>query len=435
MQSRRTSATSTVVLAVFTVALLVTGTNAFAQQERVLWSFNGADGFEPSAGLIFDGTGNLYGTTEYGGANSCSISGTDVGCGTVFELTPTTDGGWTEKILRSFQDNGTDGYYPLAGLIFDTAGNLYGTTAYGGLYGTGTVFELTAAAGGAWTEKVLHNFGNGEDGAYPAYGSSLIFDAAGDLYGTTWAGGAYGVGTVFELAPKEGGGWAEKILHSFNPNGKDGWQPSEGLVFDTSGNLYGTTLWGGTYGSGTLFELALRAEGGWAEKVLHNFDSNGTDGAVPWAPLIFDSVGNLYSTTYGGGCTSCVGTVFELSPKPGGGWGEKILHDFTTTGKDGDNPFAPLIFDASGDLYGTTWDGGAYDNGTVFELVPKAGGGWTERILHSFDYNAKDGFDSSAGLVFDTAGNLYGTTEFGGANSCSSSGTDVGCGTIFEVRP
>jgi uncharacterized repeat protein (TIGR03803 family) len=223
--------------------------------EKVLHSFNDTDGAYSSAGLIFDKNGNLYGTTLEGGDYGCSASG----CGTVFELTPTAGGGWTETVLLNF--NGSDGSGPQAGLIFDAAGNLYGTTVGGGTncppFGCGTVFELTPTAGGGWTEKVLHSFGNGTDGANPFAG--LIFDAAGNLYGTTYGGGTYrcgasGCGTAFELTPAAGGSWTETVLYSFS-RGNDGFEPEAGLIFDSAGNLYGTTAVGGTYDGGTVFEL------------------------------------------------------------------------------------------------------------------------------------------------------------------------------------
>src|SRR5664280_601677 len=191
-------------------------------------------------------------------------------------------------------------------------------------------------------------------------------------------------------------------------------------------SLYGTTLGGGTYYSGTVFELTPAAGGGWTEKVLHNVNENGTDGALPRAPLIFDAAGNLYGTTEYGGTyyDSDLGTVFELTPAAGGGWTEKVLHNFGI-GRDGTDPLAGLIFDAAGNLYGTTEYAGNYGGGTVFEWTPAAGGGWTETVLHSFG-NGTDGYSPSAGLIFDAAGNLYGTTPHGG--------TYEG-GTVFEVTP
>jgi uncharacterized repeat protein (TIGR03803 family) len=295
----------------------------------------------------------------------------------------------TEKVLHNF--NGTGGAYP-SGMIFDASGNLYGTTYYGGSgscydgngHGCGTVFELTPKAGGGWTEKLLHRFkGNTYDGIAPV--ASLIFDASGNLYGTTSSGGPYGHGTVFELTPKVGGGWTEKILHSFN-NGKDGNYPFASLTFDASGNLFGTTYYGPPQG----------------------YNGPCLDG-------------------HDLGC----GTVFELTPEAGGGWTEKIVHFFKSNGKDGFHPGANLIFDAFGNLCGATALGGANDNGTVFEMTPKAGGGWTEKVLYSFNY--KDGFAPGA-LIFDASGNLYGTTEYGGNGSCQNGGGG-GCGTVFEITP
>ncbi len=376
--------------------------------EKVLHSFNGTDGATPYAGLIFDAAGNLYGTTE----NLSTKNG-----GSVFELTPQAGGSWTEKVLYSFNING-----PHSGLIFDAAGNLYGTDGRGGTYGIGTVFELTPQAGGGWTEQVLYTFnGTATDGASPYAG--LISDAAGNLYGTTLEGGD-SWGTVFELTPQAGGGWTEQVLHSFNAfNGTDGFLPYAGLIFDAAGNLYGTTSGGGTFGGGTVFELTPQSGGGWTEQVLYSFNQNGTDGYTPEAGVIFDAAGNLYGTTYWGG-TYDHGTVFELTAQAGGGWTEQVLHSFN--GTDGSHPNAGLIFDGVGNLYGTTSAGGTYDNGTVFELTAQAGGGWTENVLHSFNDNGTDGYNPQAGLVFDGSRNLYGTTMYGGLN---------GDGTVFELTP
>ena len=397
--------------------------------EQVLHNFgNGTDGQNPSGGLIFDAAGNLYGTTQDGGTH---------GFGTAFELTPVTGGGWIEAVLHNFNNNGTDGAYPYyVGLIFDAAGNLYGTTQDGGTYGFGTAFELTPVTGGGWMEKVLHSFDfNGTDGAYPY--SGLILDATGDIYGTTYGGGSvncgsygYGCGTVFELTPTAGGGWTETVLHNFIFSGADGYHPAAGLIFDAAGNLYSTSYAGGTSGLGTVFELTPAAGGGWTENVLHNFSNTGTDdGAYPNASLIFDAAGNLYGTTEMGG-TYSIGTVFELTPAAGGGWTQKVLHNFSNAGThDGVYPNASLIFDAAGNLYGTTTVGGAYDEGTVFELTPVTGGGWMETLLYSFcPQNCTDGAYPRAGLIFDGAGNLYGTTTLGGAYSFPS-------GTVFELSP
>jgi len=337
---------------------------------------------------------------------------------------------WNEKVLHSFNNNGTDGYEPyfFGSLIFDAAGNLYGTTYAGGIYGYGTAFELSPAGGGSWTETVLYNFGNGTgDGRNPRAG--LIFDAAGNLYGTTTTGGTSGDGTVFELTPTGGGGWTERVLYSFG-NTPDGAIPVVGLIFDATGNLYGATTEGGTHGDGTVFELTPTGGGGWTERVLYSF-GNTPDGAYANAVLIFDAAGNLYGTTELGGANGPYGTVFELTPTGGGGWTEKVLHSFAN-GTDGTRPLASVIFDAAGNLYGTTSEGGTNRDGTVFELMPAGGGSWTETLLHSFNNNGTDGFLPNAGLIFDAAGNLYSTTYYGGAGGgCQPNG----CGTVFELTP
>jgi uncharacterized repeat protein (TIGR03803 family) len=424
MQSKNFSIALTVLSAIFTVSPFVTGTPAVAE-EKVLYAFGDKpkDGNWPLTGLIFDSVGNLYGTTVIGGAYNY---------GTAFELMPKAGGGWTESVLHSFNHNGKDGYEPYAGLIFDSAGSLYGTTLEGGtglcmgsvgyVIGCGAVFELTPASGGKWTERVLHDFNNkGTDAQNPEAG--LTFDAAGNLYSTTNAGGAYASGTAFELTPKAGGDWTETVLHDFNNKATDGNYPYAGLIFDATGNLYGTTYLGGTYGHGAVFEMMPAAGGGWSETVLHNFKGGSTDGRGPYAGLILDAAGNLYGTTTYGGVYGH-GTVFELTPAAGGAWTETVLHDFGH-GTDGYEPYAGLILDAAGNLYGTTVLGGTYGSGTVFELTPATGGSWTETVLHHFG-NGTDGARPYGGLIFDAAGNLYGTTQQGGA---------YGYGTVFEITP
>ena len=384
--------------------------------EQVLHNFNEDSlGCVPYDGLIFDAAGNAYSTTSLCGA---------YGEGTVFELTPTAVN-WTMKVLHSFGHN-SDGAQPFASPIFNAAGKLYGTTVLGGSYGGGAVYELMRspnATGGGWSEQVLHSFNNDcSDGCYVTGG--VILDTAGNLYGTTVYGGSYGYGTVFELTPTTGGGWTEQVLHSFNLNGMDGVYPFAGLIFDGAGNLYGTTNDGGSYGYGTVFELTPTTGGGWTEQVLHSFTLTGMDGGYPYAGLIFDTAGNLYGTTTG--TSGNAGTVFELTPTAGGGWTEQVLYTFCSQNgcTDGGDPFAGLIFDAAGNLYGTTKYGGTYGGGTAFELTPTAGGNWTEQVLHSFG-NGTDGFwPYSGSLIFDPAGNLYGTTDAGGTYTW---------GTVFEI--
>jgi uncharacterized repeat protein (TIGR03803 family) len=365
------------------------------------------------AGLTFDASGALYGTTSLGGAS---------GNGTVFKLTPPTisGGAWTESVLHSF--TGSDGDYPWAGLIFDGSGALYGTTTGGGASGNGTVFKLTppTISGGAWTESGLHSFAGGTaDGGGPRAG--LIFDASGALYGTTDGGGAHGAGTVFKLTPPtiSGGAWAESVLHSFT---SDGNSPTAGLIFDASGALYGTTTGGGAYDNGAVFKLTppTAAGGAWTKNVLWSFTGD-SDGANPRAGLVFDASGALYGTTSGGGNPGNVfgyGTVFKLTPPTisGGAWTETVLYSFTG-GSDGFNPAAGVIFDASGALYGTAAVGGGRCRcGTVFKLSG-AGTPFSENPATS-DFNA-DGYSDI--LWQNTSGEvaiweMNGTSVIGGAD-------------------
>jgi uncharacterized repeat protein (TIGR03803 family) len=404
---------STITLAIFASVLTISiaPTHAAAQTETVLKGFKGPNGTFPLAGVIFDSSGNLYGTVSGGGAYDF---------GAVFELIPNPGGGWTEKLLHSFNANGKDGYWPFASLVFDAAGNLYGTTSSGGTYRGGTVFELTPHAGGLWSEKVLHSFNtSGGDGVSP-YGN-LVFDAAGNLYGTTYYGGTASEGTVFELHP-QGGGWLERVIHRFS--GGDGQQPAGGLTFDGAGNLYGTaSSGGGTLEDGTIFKLTPSAGGGWSLTVVFDFD--GYDGAHPTGGLVFDTAGNLYGTTSGGDPE--FGNVFELTPSASGTWTPTILLEFAGTA--GEYPTGSLVFDPSGNLYGATTDGGANNEGSIFELSPSSGGSWTETVLYNFYSLSQgdDGYRPQAGVVLDAAGNLYGTTSAGG------SAYDEGA--VFEIKP
>jgi uncharacterized repeat protein (TIGR03803 family) len=416
MRTGRLSLGLSLVWAMIAVIVTLPVTSIFTSaQETILYNFSGgSDGSTALSTLISDASGNLYGTTEWGGAFSF---------GTVFELSPQAGGGWTETVLHSFNNSPTEGANPWAGLIFDAAGNLYGTTRAGGTHSYGNVFELSPQAGGGWTITELHQFNaTSTDGRNPT--CSLIMDTAGNLYGTTTQGGAYGKGTAFELLPQAGGGYKEKVLHSFG-NGLDGQVPVAGMIFDGLGNLYGTTAAGGAHGGGTVFELLPQSGGGWKEMRLANFSTTGSNPYTPNAPVVFDTAGNLYSTTYYGGFNSG-GTAFELSPKTGGGWTAKVIHNFGGA-NDGFNPESGLTLDSAGNLYGTTeagYSSTGRSNGAVYELSPKTGGGWTETVLYSFSNTGTDAGVPYGGVILDAAGNLYGTT--------SSGGTFIH-GAVFEI--
>jgi uncharacterized repeat protein (TIGR03803 family) len=385
------------------VPAVVATESAHAQTLSVLYSFTGRrDGVSPAAALIRDAAGNLYGTTSLGGDVNCNNG---YGCGTVFKIDPAGK----KMVLHRFK-GGTDGAIPLAGLLRDRKGNLYGTTQSGGdptcnsPTGCGTVFKLDATG----KETVLYSFKGGTDGAGPH--ASLVQDTAGNLYGTTVDGGAFGWGTVFKL-DKSG---VEAVLHNFGV-GADGQDPIGGLVPDAAGNLYGTTAFGGAFLNGTVFKL----DKGGSYTVLYSF-GDGADGAAPYAGLVRDKAGNLYGTTYLGGGYGW-GTVFKLDTSGH----ESVGHSFALVA-DGELPFAALVRDAAGNLYGTTTQGGGTSNyGTVFKL-DKDG---KETVLHSFTGGA-DGAWPYAGLIRDKAGNLYGTTAGGGTGSC-----DAGCGTVFKLTP
>jgi uncharacterized repeat protein (TIGR03803 family) len=375
---------------------------AGAQTLTVLYSFTGnQDGSFPQAGLVFDKKGNLYGTTTAGGTSGNCKNG----CGTVFKLTPSGN----ETVLYSFT-GGMDGAFPSEKLVLDARGNLYGTTIYGGnaqcnvwfQYTCGTVFKVTPAG----QETVLYRFTGGKDGGNPM--ASVVLDAKGNLYGTTFEGGAGtcpgNCGTVFKVTPRG----KETVLHSFNR--ADGAYPEAGLVFDKKGNLYGTTAAGGKFqNAGTVFKLTPSGK----ETVLHSFPLGftTTDGAQPRTGLVFDKKGNLYGTTLRGGDRGCsggagfgCGVVFKVTPSD-----EDVIYTFTG-GPDGAYP-SDLVLDASGNMYGTTPNGGVYGLGTVFKVTPTG----QETILHTFNGFPADGAYPEAGLVWDANGNLYGTSGVGGA--------------------
>ncbi len=391
-------------LVVLAALVLIGALPAQAQTETVLHNFAGdPDGAYPISNLTSDGAGNFYGTTMGGG----------LGYGTIFELSPNGSGGWNETVLYSFcsAPNCADGANPYySPVIFDRVGNLYGTAAYGGANGDGVVFELSLV-GGSWTETVLYSFCSQSgctDGANPATGP--IMDPAGNLYGTTFSG------AVFELSPSAGG-WTEQVIYAVETS-------DAGLTMDAAGNIFGVS-------DSTVFELSPNGNRGWNPTVIqalcgvkHPCGAEGT--------LVFDQAGNLYGTSWFAGNPACdypygCGTVFKLSPKKNGKWTEKILYSFKSKGGEDNSPWAGIVFDAAGNIYGTTVASvGKYSAGTVYELVAPAGArkSYKEKILWSF--TGPDGYRPLGSLILDSASNLYGTTILGGSN---------GVGVVFEVTP
>ncbi|MGA8836599.1 MAG: choice-of-anchor tandem repeat GloVer-containing protein [Candidatus Sulfotelmatobacter sp.] len=443
-----------VLLHVGLLLLLLSAVSAFAlRPEKVLLSFNIANGQFPD-GLTMDASGDLWAVTAYGGSGSCDVGVAASGCGTVVEFTPVS-GGWKSKDIYSFT-GGSDGYDPVGNLTFDSQGNIYGVTSQGGTptCGCGTVFKLTPVSGG-WKHSVIYRFDSTKthnDGMDPLAG--VILDAAGNLYGTTPYGGnvCTACGVVYELSPAANGAWTETILYNFKGgapfnSADDGMLSQAPLVFDAQGNLYGTTPWGGANtssdcgssptGCGVVFELSPNGSGGWTESVIHSFDSGNGDGFHPTDGLVLDGDGNLYGTTAWGGRNTCAdgsycGAAFELAPASGGTWTETVLHSFSSS--QGYGPAAGLIFDSAGNLYGTTEWGGLYNEGAAFELSPKSGGGWQTSTLHSFG-NGTDGAMPDTVLVMDASGDLYGGTFIGGTDATGCVNYGAGCGTVFEIVP
>jgi uncharacterized repeat protein (TIGR03803 family) len=345
--------------------------------------------------------------------------------------------GLKEQVIFRLPVDRSGGATPEGGLIADAAGNFYATAGYGGAFSQGAVFEISPPAQPTlpWTETVLYNFTGGEDGGTPGR-VTLAFDSAGNLYGTTMAGGSAGLGVVFELSPPstQGGAWTESVLHSF-AGGSDGSVPWAGVVFDSNGNLYGMTDQGGgstirfcgKVGCGTVFEMSPPATSGgaWTETVLHVFSSSG----YPTGGLTIDPAGNLYGTTFAGETDG--GLAFKMEPPSSGdSWTFTPIFSFTNNASNGSQPNSDLIF-ANGSLYGMAEYGGFEgSSGVVYELSPPQppGGPWTETVLYAFGTNPGDGFQPLEGLTFDKAGNLYGTNYAGGDAVCD-------CGTVFELSP
>ena len=379
---------------------------AQAQTLTVLHTFTGgADGANPYSPVTLDGRGNLYGTTAYGGN----------GAGVVYKMVH-ANGGWTFATLYKFGQH-NDAAVPYAGVVLGPDGSLYGTTYAGGTNDAGTVFNLRPPARfppnifAPWTETVLHSFGGGTDGVNPY--DAVTFDAVGNIYGTTSGGGSYGPGTVFELSPSAGG-WTESVIYNFS--GPNGAFPFSNVIFDNTGNLYGTTLQGGSDGRfGAIYELTYLAGVGWSESFLYSF-TDPTTGAEPYAGLTFGPSGNLYGSAADG-----VGVIFQLTPF-NGTWSYSSLYG-SGGGIEPCGALGSLVTDAAGNLYGTTnCDGGAA--GSIFKMT-HINGGWTYTTLYGFT-GGDDGAYPQASVAFDANGNLYGTTTQGGL---------YGNGVVWEFTP
>jgi uncharacterized repeat protein (TIGR03803 family) len=385
-----------------------------------LYTFSGGtDGGSPFGPVTFGPDGTLYGTTAEGGANRL---------GTVFNLRPpatvchATQCPWVETVIHSF--SGSDGFSPeYGGLIFDAAGNIYGTAAGGGIgcrSGCGLVYKLTKSCS-SWTENVLYFFTGGSDGETP-YGG-VAFDRAGNLYGSTFYGGTNGSGTLFQLT-NTGAAWTETTLQAFSGSGDQGGNPYAGPVLDQQGNLYGTTSDGGSLNGGTVYQLQPSGDGNWTLNVLYSFDELGK----PFDTPTLDTAGNLYATTSQGG--NGVGSVIKLT-RGSDGWSYTELYDFPDDFSNGYAPVGSVVLDSSGNIYGTTALGGNQTNncpdggcGVVFEI---------NTSLHDFCLSrpCSDGQNPISNIVFDASGNLYGTTLQGGSGSACNGG----CGVALEITP
>jgi uncharacterized repeat protein (TIGR03803 family) len=379
------------------IAMLAAPTQA--QTYTVLYKFTKlTNAAFPYAGVIQDAMGNLYGTTTLGGPGA--------GTGTIFKLSRTDK----ETVLYRFK-GGPYGEYPQSGLIQGPNGNLYGTTPSSVDACCGTVFKLNKFG----KEHVLYLFTGGSDGSDPLAG--LTEDSRGNLYGTTFQGGnmsacpPYGCGVVYKVSQTR----QETVLHAFMDT--DGKSPQGGVVQDASGNLYGTTYYGGLKTFGTVFKLSKTGK----ESVLHNFRGS-PDGANPAAGLMRDAVGNLYGTTYSGGSDNC-GTIFKVDTAGK----TTVMYSFETGGSDGCGPLAGLTEDSRGNLYGTTAYGGS-GFGVIFKLSQRG----KETVLHRFTGGADGGWSFAGGVILDAEGNLYGTAQVGGDLSCNK---PTGCGIVFKLTP
>jgi uncharacterized repeat protein (TIGR03803 family) len=394
---------NTIVFAFMSLGLIAVLTEpAQTQTYQVIYNFTGGDdGAYPKAGVTLGKGGGYYGTAYQGGS---------LNRGTVFKLARKSSG-WLLSTLYSFKGQ-TDGGGPLAGVVFGPDGSLYGTTELGGFNcgeGCGTVFNLKKSlsknASDSWMETVVYSFTGSADGANPGYGD-LTFHK-GQIFGTTFFGGNNAQGVVYKLTANDGS-WTESVIYAFT-GGSDGENPYSNVIFDKTGKLYGTANGGGAYGDGTVFRLTSSGSA-WTEDTMHAFNSS-SDGGDPFGGVVFDSTGSLYGATSAGGPGSG-GTAYELMPS-GDTWNFDVLYGF-----DGSaylpGAYDSLIMDAKGNLYGTTSKDGDHGAGSIFKLTP-SDGGWTETDLYDFT-GGSDGAAPYGSVLLDANGNLYGTASEGGAN-------------------
>jgi uncharacterized repeat protein (TIGR03803 family) len=387
------------------LALALLAGSAIAQTGTAitLYNFATATGRALESPPIFDALGNLYGPASSGGSNNAGI---------IYQLTPNLDGTWSETTLHQF-GIGSDGVGPSAELVSDGLGNFYSVTLEGGTTGNGAVYRLTPNLDGTWTETIIYNFqGFPSDGSWP--NSALIFDSQGNLWGTTLKGGKYDGGTLYELTPNGDGTWAKTFLYQFNQRGPGGWSPRGKLAVDAQGNMYAVTENGGKFNHGTAWKFTISVEGGGSFAPIHQFGS-GVDGADPFGGVVSDAQGNIFGTTINGGKTGA-GTAWELSPTKAGGWAYKVLANFM----QGEHPTWSLLPDGAGGYYGTAPEtpatkGRAY----VFHLTETNNVWGISKVS-----GVGSGFMPESGVVWGPDGKLYGANAEGGTKFA---------GTVYQV--
>jgi uncharacterized repeat protein (TIGR03803 family) len=421
--NRKASSFASITLAIFALTLFCAA-NVSGQTETVLHNFAG---------------NNNDGSAPYAGVvfdSAGNLYGTTyrggvpdcllTGCGTVFELQPNPDGTWSETLIYLFPGGPGNGGTPVTPVVFDRRGDLFGTLLCAfDCFGnpSGNVYELIAKSNGSWQYEMIYWANDDCDACWVA------FDPAGRLFVTSENQTYRGDGVVLNLVPRSVFAWYQLFVYGFM-GGSDGSNPVGPLAFDGSGGLYGATNAGGSNGFGVIYKLKQNAGGQWTQTVLYSFQG-GMDGAAPAGP-VFGLDGNLYGTTFQGGSAGA-GTIFKLTQNSDGTWTESVLYSFQGNG-DASGPNSAVSFDNAGNLYGTA-GGGAYQHGAIFKLAPTPEGHWMESVMYSFT-GGRDGRDPSGGVVLDNAGNLYGTTIRGGAYGGVTCRDESNCGgVVFEITP